>query len=294
MSVPTMSQMRRVVFAVTVLVLAGGLTACGSGVKSTVDPVAAAATKTADAGGVRADLSVTVTQGGTPLTMTAHGWFGRDEGELVADVSSLLGALGGGSGGDGSFTARYLTEDGDVVMYLQLGSLASMLPGGKQWIRLDVEKAGKAMGFDLSKLMGGSQNPTESLELLQATGAFSSVGTETLDGVRTTHYRGTIDLDKAAAARGLPSDMIERLRQLGAPEQYPADVWIDDSGYIRRFETTYAATAAGKTTSMKMRMDLSDYGMTVAVSAPPDDEVFDVTELATQGLSSALAQHPGG
>jgi hypothetical protein len=277
---------RRFLLALALAVLAGCLAACG--VRTTIDPVADAATKSQNAGGYKTTMSITVSADGKQLTMTGAGQFGPQSGELDMDLSGVLGRLGS-SGSDGSLKTRYLTEDGDPVIYLNLGFLSAFLPGAKTWVRMDLAKAGKAAGIDLSRLMGGTQNPADSLELLRSRGEFSEVGTETVAGVETTHYHGTIDLQKAAAASGAPADVIQRLVDSGAPTQYPADVWIDDQGYIRQFETSYDMTQNGKAESMSLKMSMSDYGTTVDVSAPPADQVFDVTELATQGITSQLS-----
>jgi hypothetical protein len=215
--------------------------------------------------------------------MTAHGTFAPHEGEMDLDLSDLM-AQAGATGVDGVVKAVYLTENGDPVMYLKLGFLSGLMPGGKPWMRVDLAKVGKAAGIDFNQLLGGAgQNPADSLQLLRGVGDFSEVGTEHVDGVDTTHYHGTIDLAKAAAARGISSDIVKRLLDLGAPSQYPADVWVDDAGYVRRFASTFDETVAGKTVSASMAIDMSDYGTTVDVSAPPADQVFDATDLASQG-----------
>lgn len=279
---------RRVLSALALAALAAGLTACG--VTRTVDPVAGAATKTQDAGGYKATFSLAISAAGTPLTMTGHGEFDADQGEVVMDMSGLLQQSGAPAGTDGTIDAIYLREDGDPVMYFKMGLLSSLLPGGKTWIRLDFAKAGKAAGIDLGKLMGGAtQNPADALQLLRANGDFAQVGTETIGGVSTTHYHGTVDLKKALAAKGAPDDLIQRLRDAGAPEQYPVDVWVDDSGYVRQLELSYDQNTNGVPLTTSMTIDMSDYGTDVSVSPPPADQVFDATDLATKGLSSALS-----
>lgn len=286
--------MRRAVLALALLAFAAGLTACG-GVTKTVDPVAAAATKTQDSGGYKAATTVTVSAAGKQLTMTGHGSFASNRGEMDMDLGGLLGALGGGSGADSTMKAIYLTEGGDHVMYLNLAFLSSMLPGGKSWIRIDLEKAGKAAGIDVNQLMSGAgQNPSDSLALLRTHGDFSEVGTEKLDGVDTTHYHGTVDLQKAAAASGAGSDAIKRILELGGPSQYPVDVWVDDAGYVRQYETSYDQTSNGSPMSMSMKVEIGDYGTNVDVTAPPADQTFDATELAAKGASSQLGQGTTG
>jgi hypothetical protein len=155
-------------------------------------------------------------------------------------------------------------------------------------VRLDVEKAGKAAGVDVNQLMGGAgQNPSDWLSRLQSQGEFSKVGTETLNGVETTHYHGTVDLRKAAA-NSPAADALQRILDLGAPSEYPIDVWIDDQGYVRQYQSSYDETLGGNTMSTTTKVEMSDYGTQVAISPPPADEVFDATELATKGISSQL------
>jgi hypothetical protein len=100
--------------------------------------------------------------------------------------------------------------------------------------------------------------------------------------VRSTFGRRSRTLPAAAA--------LKRLADLGAPSDYPIDVWVDDQGYIRQYESSYDETLGGNTVSTTTKVELSDYGTQVDVSAPPADEVFDVTELATRDISS----QPGG
>jgi hypothetical protein len=285
--------MRRSLLAVALAALACALSACG--VRNSVDPVASAATKSEQAGGYKVAMTVTASAGGAEqVAMTGRGTFGQDEGELEVTLAgltgSVLGGLSDGSGTDATMKAVYLTEDGDPVVYMNLGFLSSFLPGGKPWVRLDVAKAGKAAGVDVNQLLGGgAQNPSDWLALLESRGDFSEAGRETLNGVETTHYHGTVDLRKAVENTPAAA-ALKRLADLGAPSDYPIDVWVDDQGYIRQYESSYDETLGGNTVSTTTKVELSDYGTQVDVSAPPADEVFDVTELATKDISS----QPGG
>ena len=283
---------RRVLLALALVALTGALSACGSSVRSAVDPVAAAATKSQQAGGFSATTSVTVSAAGHRFTMTGYGLFGDGKGQMELDMSDLLNQTGAPAGTDSTIKAIYLTEDGDPVMYMRLGFLSAFIPGGKSWVRVDLAKAGKAAGIDFNQLLGGAnQSPSDSLALLRSSGEFSEVGTETVDGVETTHYHGTVDLQQAAAAKGAGAEAIQRLLDLGAPTQYPADVWIDKDGYVRQYKTRYGMTTGGKSMSVSMTMGMSDYGTPVEVSAPPSDQVFDATDLAAKGAASQL--NPG-
>jgi hypothetical protein len=260
----------RILFAAALGASALVLAACGN-VKQVVDPVASAATKTDQAGGVKMELTLHGTAAGQSFDATGNGVFADDQGSMQMTMSGL-----------GDMTIDYLTENGDPVVYMKMPALSSRLPGGKPWIRLDLQQLGKSIGVDMSgAASGATQNPAEALKLLEQNGTFTKVGTDTIGGVSTTHYHGTIDLKKAVQASSV-SDQVKHLVESGAPNDFPIDVWIDDSGYLRQIEESFGAKGA----STDMTLDLSDYGAHVNVTAPPADQVFDATSLASQGLGS--------
>ena len=61
---------------------------------------------------------------------------------------------------------------------------------------------------------------------------------------------------------------------------FPMDVWIDDDGLPRRFTMDLTIPGTG---SVSMRMDFSDYGRAVDVSAPPASETMSMQELQSLG-----------
>ena len=117
--------LRRTLLAVAALALAASLTACGAGVKTSVesalDPVAAAADKSATAGGVKVSIKATFTTGTATGGITADGVFDEDKGELTVDLSNLA-SLAPGSGAqtglDGKIKLIYLQEDGHTILYV--------------------------------------------------------------------------------------------------------------------------------------------------------------------------------
>src|SRR5581483_2657069 len=108
-------------------------------------------------------------------------------------------------------------------------------------------------GIDFDQLVGSSQSPAQTLGLLRSSGHFTAVGGENVDGVETTHYRGSVDL----------------------------------AGLVRRIVERYERTVGGSSSSMEITIDLGNYGTEVEVSAPPSDEVFDVTELASKAAQQS-------
>lgn len=280
---------RRAGIAAALAIAAAGAVAagCGGGSSSSsalqLDPVAAAATKTENAGGAHVRLNMAVRTMGQRFGM--HG-AGAIDGTSAA-MTLKLGSVPGPAGSlldHATIKERALEQDGDYVIYMRPPALSSDLPGGKAWLKLDLSKLGKSAGLDMSQALSGSQfQPTDMLSMLEAEGAkVQKVGPATIDGVSTTHYRVKIDLANALQSKGLSSPM---LQDIASKMKTASDnVWIDKDGLVRRIRLSYGLPQAG--VHMAMKMDLSDYGAHVTIAAPPSSQVFDITQLAQQGLGS--------
>jgi hypothetical protein len=274
--------------AVCALVATATLVAgCGGGGHAVaLDPVAAAATKTQDAGAarIRYTLGFTVPQLGRTIRINGNGVIDGTSGIANFDLGSAF--QGSGLPAGSSVTEIYLKQGADYVIYMQLGALAAQIPGGKQWMKLDLSKLGKSAGLDMNQVMSGSQlQPADILSMLKTEGAtIRTIGTETLAGAPTTHYRVTIDMAKALAAKGLSSPMLAGLA--AQMPTIPEDVWIGSDGLVRRVSLSYAFNEHGKSLRIAMSMDIYDYGVDLTIAAPPSDEVYDATQLAQQGLGT--------
>jgi hypothetical protein len=112
----------------------------------------------------------------------------------------------------------------------------------------------------------------------------TKVGTETVDGAATTHYRVTVPPQTFAT-----SGMI-------AGKPVPVDVWIDAQHRVRQEKLSVVLTADGssasasgsarKTLGMTMTLHLSDFGTPVRVSAPPAGQVTDATQRLADAAKS--------
>jgi hypothetical protein len=265
---------------------------CGGGSTSSalqLDPVAAAATKTQNAGAVRFRFALGMS--GAQLqgrTVPLHGSgtidgkraemsfsFGSRAGQLSPDLAKLSHA---------SMKEVALEQSGDYVIYLQLGALSSPLPGGKQWVKVDLTKLGKSAGLDLGALMSGSQlQPTDLLSMLKAEGArVQKIGPATIHGLATTQYRVKIDMAKALESKGLTSPLLSGIA--AKMKTVSENVWVGKNGLVRRIRVAYGVPHAGM--HLSMTMDLYDYGAHVSIAAPPSSAVFDATQFAQQGLGS--------
>jgi len=267
----------------------------GTGNALSLDPVAAAATKTQAAGAARIRFAMVIgaPQLGKTLKMRGTGAIDGTSAQMSFRLGSMLGQMGLPSSMGSLAQLRHATikeialeEYGDYVIYMRLGFLSSQLPGGKQWIKLDVSKLGKAAGLDLGKLLSGSQfQPSDMLGMLTSEGAkIQKVGPATVDGVATTHYRATIDLAKALQSKGLTSPLLNGIT--AQMKTAKADVWIGKDGLVRRIRVSYNVPHGAMPMRSTMTMSLYDYGANVSIAAPPSSQVFDATSFAQQGLSS--------
>lgn len=275
---------RRRTLALFSLALAALPFACGGESLSPQAAVAQAATKYEEAGSSRVSMSATITGvPGGPLTFTGEGEFDQERGRITMDMSSL-----------GEATAGALTGEMELiierfVIYMKFPpAISEQLPGGNSWMRIDLREAGQELGIDLEELMQVQQSdPTQALQYLRgASDDFEEVGQEEVRGVETTHYRGTIDLRKAAEQ--LPEDAresFERATELIGTNKLPFDVWIDGDGMARRMKYEQPLpSGGGETGTMALTMELFDFGVEVDVEPPPDDEVIDIQELIGAGI----------
>jgi hypothetical protein len=286
--------------ALAIAVTAAFTAGCGGGTGSalSLDPVAAAATKSQHAGAAHIRLALALSSPqlqGKMLRLRAAGAIDGTSGELTFNLGSLVRELGLPPGASSQQLAHesvkeiFLEEHGDYVIYARVGALASQLPGGKQWVKLDVSKLGKSAGLDIGKLLSGSQlQPTDLLGMLRGEGAkIEKIGSARIDGAATTHYRVTVDVAKALESKGLTSPLLGSVA--AEMPKLPEDVWIGTDGLVRRVVLAYRfSSAAGQQVRMRMRMDISDYGAHIRITAPPSSAVFDATQLAQGGLGNAL------
>jgi hypothetical protein len=267
--------MKQILAGLALLVAAVGLAGCGA--TGIVDPVASAASKSTGAGGVKVAMRVEVTSPALGDTVvTATGLVDQDEGQVSVDLSGLASKLPPAFAGATGIDVLYDTENGDPVVYAHAPFLAAFIPGGKEWVKLDLQKAAGAAGVNLGSVLGqASGNPVQILDLLRQNGDVTEVGPETVDGVATTKYHAAVDLEKALTSKGVPQATVDQILQSGAPAQLPVDVWIgDDDGLVHQVQSTLAVPSPQGDVTTVTTVKLSDWGTPVAVAPPPSDQVY--------------------
>ena len=283
---------RAVSALLVVLAAIPALAGCGSDDLS-AEGVAKAAQATASKGGAKVSLRQTFTAPGSgAISMSGAG---------VVDTQTRKGHLtlttSGGSGLPASArdATQQLIIDG-LRIYVRSPLLASLLPSGVKWLKIDAAKVGRAAGIDLAVLAQSAQDPSQSMQVLEAvSGDVKKVGDEQVRGVDTTHYRATVDLRKypsvvPEASRAAAEVSVEKTIQLTGTRRIPVDVWIDGDDLVRRFEQKLAAQGMPIT----QRIELYDFGTKVDVEPPPAREVKDLSDIAGAGLDAARGPSSGG
>jgi hypothetical protein len=166
------------------------------------------------------------------------------------------------------------------VLYLKLPAAASAVTGGKSWVKVDTSSLGSSAG----SLGALDQNPADILGSLRSvSSSITTVGTEEIRGVKTTHYKADINLAKAAAASGSKASLdqatIDKYQKALGSTSLPADVYLDSDGLPARFALTVqpqaGSAAASQMGSVSVSIDFYNYGKadTGSIVAPPASEV---------------------
>lgn len=262
------------------LTLALGLGACGSGKDAA--PVVVSNRKLQT---LRASSSALQNAGTARFTMTMSGagveMHAQGSVDLQAPATQMTMTMNV-QGKDITMEERLV----DGVLYVSSPLFASL--GGAQWMKVDLS----SIGADVSQLTGsgaGTSSATSQAEFLAGLDHVSSLGTEDVDGVTATHYRGVANLsralEQAKTKLGTDSDVVEAMqRQIdqAGVAQVPVDVWID--GKNRPVKIVLDMKI--KDQSVTMTMTYSDFGVPVNIVAPPADQVGDSSSILGQ-LGSA-------
>lgn len=182
-------------------------------------------------------------------------------------------------------------------------------PAAKPWVKVTAAdltaggqagQSGQAGQNPLSSMFpSGTSNPANGLDILAGvSGTVTTVGTEKVGGVSSTHYRFTADLSKAMQdITPGNKDSLKQLEEGFGVTAPTVDVWIDGSGVVRRISFAEdlnlnlgaLAGAAGATpppgigTTMSGTVisttDFNDFGVPVTITDPPASQVTTPSEM---------------
>ncbi|MFD1658868.1 DUF1396 domain-containing protein [Streptomyces caeni] len=267
----------------TALLLGGGTVACSKGAarepRMTPAAAVAVAAKNADA----------VTSVHYRMKGTVPG-AGRVGGEAVMSVKPLAMSM--------KMTAEDQAVDGPVeirlvgkAMYVGGGARMAKEMDGKSWVKFDMSALGADKQLNGDQLGAGraDQNPAQESTFLTASKNVKKLGTETVDGVRTTHYEGTLTLadlraslkGKDRATRERREKSIDQYEKMGA-DTITMDMWMDGASHTKQFRMR-SDTPEGR---LDMTITFLDFNKPVTVTAPPAEDTVDLGDMmkdAAQG-----------
>ncbi|KMS93064.1 MULTISPECIES: hypothetical protein [Streptomyces] len=285
---------RRAALSTAVVAALTGVAACGSsdsgkdgGDKAAgktvthVSPIAALrsaekSTDKADSAKVRSTTSI-----GDLMSMTANGaltWGDGLKGNLTITYTGGQMAEMMKKAGTQSMEARYLPD----AYYAHMSdAFAQQAGGGKHWIKYSYDDLAKLGGASGSYMKDQIQNatPNQSVKMLLASGDVKKVGEETISGVHTTHYSGTLNVaDLAGRTSDLSAEQLtalkKQLSQAGVTTD-TVDIWINDENLLVK-KTEKADTANGAMTNTSF---YTDYGVKVTAEAPPAGDTKDFADM---------------
>ena len=272
--------MRRVPAAIFVVLMLA-LTGCAQKA-SAAERIAAAPEATTQAGTALMSLDVTSEGGAQPFSMTGEGAI-----DFAAQRAAMKMSLGGEAAQLGDIEVR---TDGSIL-YLKIPN-AEQIGVDTPWLKMDLEQIeGTPAAQQFSQF---NNDPSDSMQVLRGVSDdVTEVGAEEVRGAPKTHYRATLNLNKALETA--PAEAQDAIRQqvetLGV-DTLPVDVWIDEEGRMRRqvvevdlskIEQPGPAPAPGAPTSLTTTYEMFDFGAQVDVAPPPADEVTDFAETDLAG-----------
>jgi hypothetical protein len=250
-----------VIIAIAVIVVASG---GGGSSGGPLNAIAKAAEVTQREPGGHATIDATIESPTTPEGIS-------ETGPMIFDDRGRA---------EGTFTVKGLSTGREVTIttiadgtksYTSSPALDS-IPEGKKWVEVDASSAASKTGAP------PANGPKEGLKVLEGVEEAEKIGEEEVDGVPTTHYRGTFP--HAEEVFGVKVNVSE-------PE---IEVWIDAQERVRRMQMSLKAAVSGvqdSAATTDITIDYESFGRVPKIEVPPADEVFNGTSELESKLQSA-------
>lgn len=281
-------------------VFAGAVVGAGCGTASVEDAVAKAADATSKQDTFRLHQTTKASIGGRSFAILSNGEVDvrRRLSHVTLDLSSLRSLAPqqvDNLGGAAALQGDLVVDRGvlDVRLGLLRNALTRLLhrdPG--EWARVDLAALGSKLGVDLASVVNrATTSRDQAVGYLRAlTSKLEKLGSETIDGTPTTHYRGTLDFDHLPA-NSIPPDtrkffmqVDQLLKRAGAPTKVPVDVWVGRDNLVRREAFTQSINGTQTTTTD----DIADYGKPIDVRVPA--KTYDLVKVIDQVAPGAFSK----
>lgn len=257
--------------AAVIVSLAGCQGATGDGKQVAAVPAAQAIALSSQKTATVDSYKVAITAGGTgQAAAKMHGTIQVRLKPDLAAAGTLDSASVRGQSLPGGERAILLGDN----FYAKVPQQLEQLAGGKPWVKFSVSQAGKQNGVNLDGIIKRA-NPADQTKIFTGSKDVHRVGGETVDGVKTTHYAGTVTPEQAGQVDPKAQQAFKQFYQRSGANKVTFDLWVDKDNLPRKLVTR--ATADKGTASATMIF--SDYNKSFSVSAPPASEVTDGNQL---------------
>ncbi len=172
----------------------------------------------------------------------------------------------------------------DKAMYIGGNAEMAKEMDGKSWLKFDLSALGEEGGLGATAPGAGQadQNPASESTFLTGAKDVKKVGTETVDGVQTTHYSGTVTADdirnsfkgEDKATREQREKSLDQYEKMGIDE-LTMDMWVDGDDHTKQFRMKGDADKG----PLDMTITFLDYNKPVTVTAPPAKDTADLAEM---------------
>ncbi|WP_435272992.1 LppX_LprAFG lipoprotein [Streptomyces parvulus] len=170
----------------------------------------------------------------------------------------------------------------DKAMYIGGGAEAAKEMDGKSWMKFDLAALGAEELDQLGSASQADKNPATESTFLTGAKDVEKVGTETVDGVETTHYKGTVtlaDLEKTLdgedkATREKRRKSLEQYEKMGL-DKLTMDMWVDGDEHTKQFRMRGDAAKG----PLDMTITFLGFNEPVKVTAPPAKDTMDLAEM---------------
>lgn len=264
-------------------------TACGGGGgdQSPAEAVATASTNTEEEGSAKLSLTSVTTvpealAGGGPSQLELTGEGAVDYEERVGEMTMTATGAAASQLGE----TRLIFDES--VIYIQTDAMEGQLPAGKSWVEFDFERAAAKLGVDVGQFSQfGNNDPSAILGYLEGASDLNEAGTEEVRGEETTHYKGEVDLEKAAdqVEDDALAETLERGVDLSGQSKIPLEVWVGDDELVHRVKFEMVAPTGQGAGDIKtdITQEFYDFGTEVDVEVPSEDETVPLEDLLQGG-----------
>jgi len=271
---------RRLLSLLCLCLGAAALSGCGiSHDTISFDPVAKAATKTAESSSARVAFRASMNMEGVgAMSFSGSGVFDGRTKSAALDMNFTL-PPGAQAQLGGNPTMQLILDGRDgAVMYMR-SPLFKTLPADT-WVKMDLRKLADKAGVDLGAFMNSNQaDPMQQLRMLTASADSKVVNYDRVRGVLTTHYAFQIDLERLAKDSKDMRKSLDLIKKMTGVTSFPAEAWIDSQGRVRRMKVDISmGTQLGPNMTMTLTEDLYNFGVKANIQAPTG-RVVDVSAL---------------